>query len=112
MQRCGSWAMSASLVNGLRRTILRRSARHGVRMMGGHGSPEEIKAGMDWWKMVTKYSLPLVGVALVANLYLEMTHHPHEEEGPKYSYLKIRNKPYPWGKGDCNFFDLKCRRNE
>ncbi|GAB5363337.1 hypothetical protein AAMO2058_000874100 [Amorphochlora amoebiformis] len=44
----GSWAMSASLVNGLRRTILRRSARHGVRMMGGHGSPEEIKAGMEW----------------------------------------------------------------
>mmetsp|Transcript_18221 Transcript_18221/g.27336 ORF Transcript_18221/g.27336 Transcript_18221/m.27336 type:complete len:120 (+) Transcript_18221:34-393(+) len=103
---------SALLRAGLRPTLRRNGVR--VRtMVGGHGSPEEIKAGMEWWKKATMLSIPFVGIALLANVYLEATHHAHDEgEGPVYSFLKIRNKPYPWGKGDCNFFDLKCRRNE
>uniref|UniRef100_A0A7S2THI6 Uncharacterized protein n=1 Tax=Lotharella oceanica TaxID=641309 RepID=A0A7S2THI6_9EUKA len=100
--------MSSALIKGLRRS-LRPTARR-VRMHGG--SPEEVAAGMEWWKKVTLASVPVVGVALAINLYLEMAHHAHDEEGPVYVYSKIRNKPYPWGKGDCNFFDLKCRRNE
>eukprot|EP00466_Bigelowiella_natans_P019732 jgi/Bigna1/136989/aug1.37_g11697 len=82
------------------------------RLVGGHGSPEEIKEGMAWWKKVTYASLPLVAGALAINTALELMHHPHDGEGPVYSYMKIRNKPYPWGKGDCNFFDFKCRRKE
>merc|ERR1711937_721959 len=92
------------------RKIASPAARGLRRNFSGHGSPEEVKAGMEWWKKVTYVTLPLVGVALGANLIMELTHSAHGGEGPVYTYNKIRNKPYPWGNGDCNFFDLKCRR--
>eukprot|EP00471_Norrisiella_sphaerica_P007168 CAMPEP_0184491406 /NCGR_PEP_ID=MMETSP0113_2-20130426/20354_1 /TAXON_ID=91329 /ORGANISM="Norrisiella sphaerica, Strain BC52" /LENGTH=102 /DNA_ID=CAMNT_0026875767 /DNA_START=22 /DNA_END=330 /DNA_ORIENTATION=+ len=101
----------SALGRSLRRVI--RPSQLRVRTIGGHGSPEEIKQGMEWWKKVTYVSLPVVAGALVLNLFAEIAgSHHHDTEGPNYGYMKIRNKPYPWGKGDCNFFDLQCRRNE
>mmetsp|Transcript_5773 Transcript_5773/g.14013 ORF Transcript_5773/g.14013 Transcript_5773/m.14013 type:complete len:104 (-) Transcript_5773:281-592(-) len=103
--------MSRVLTSGLRRAVMRPTTRRVRRNFGGHGSEEEIKSGMEYWKKATYVGVPFVGVALLANFVWEMQGH-HAHEAPKYSYLKIRNKPYPWGKGDCNFFDLKCRGRE
>jgi cytochrome c oxidase subunit 6a len=37
-----------------------------------------------------------------------MEHH-HAAERPAYSYLRIRNKIFPWG-GDCGLFEYgKCQ---
>ena len=32
----------------------------------------------------------------------------HHKEPAGYSYLKIRNKPFPWQCSDCGFFESEC----
>ena len=47
-------------------------------------------------------------VAGPASIFANMEHH-HAAERPAYSYLRIRNKIFPWG-GDCGLFEYgKCQ---
>eukprot|EP00761_Pharyngomonas_kirbyi_P003222 gb/GECH01003226.1/.p1 GENE.gb/GECH01003226.1/~~gb/GECH01003226.1/.p1 ORF type:complete len:168 (+),score=21.22 gb/GECH01003226.1/:1-504(+) len=34
----------------------------------------------------------------------------HPETDKSYTYMKIRNKPYPWECSDCNLLDISCQR--
>jgi hypothetical protein len=34
--------------------------------------------------------------------------HDHHDHPPKYEYLSMRLKPFPWGPSDCALFDRKC----
>ena len=39
----------------------------------------------------------------------KMHSHEHGHEQPKYPYVAIMNKPFPWKEKDCNLFDLDCK---
>lgn len=65
---------------------------------------------MKKWIMYSKGMVGVVGVMTVVNLGAHLAHEEHEHEHVPYSYLKIRNKPFPWKYDDCAFFDLECNR--
>mmetsp|Transcript_14165 Transcript_14165/g.34090 ORF Transcript_14165/g.34090 Transcript_14165/m.34090 type:complete len:109 (-) Transcript_14165:198-524(-) len=77
------------------------------RNMSGHGATvEEEIAEMQKWKGIT---LLLIPTCAAFGFYCLTKEHPHHDDQPAYSYLRIRNKELPWG-GDCGLFEYgKCQ---
>jgi len=75
-------------------------------MSSGHSLEENIKE-MNKWKYVTFAAVPVcIGIAIYD---LSGEHeHPHEE--PKYSYMNIKSKEFPWG--ECPLFDGECWKQQ
>lgn len=86
------------------KTPLRRN------MSGGAHDEAHARELMKKWIMYSKGMVGVVGVMTVVNLGAHLAHEEHEHEHVPYSYLKIRNKPFPWKYDDCAFFDLECNR--
>ena len=57
------------------------------------------------WKKVTVGGLVAVAIGAVYS-FAGAGHHDHHT--PEYTYLKIRNKPFPWECPDCGFFEGAC----
>ena len=105
-------AMSAFL-NGFRRAVERRVVQRATqsRNFGGGGSLEETKSMRDMWKKSSIYTTPAVYLMMVViGIPGLLGSHSHED-GPKYSYAKIRTKPYPWSNSDCNLMDMHCHKH-
>eukprot|EP00894_Picocystis_sp_ML_P004416 jgi/Pico_ML_1/54933/g70.t1 len=92
----------------LRRSLLpaaRAAWRDGAkRAMSSGASHEEEIAEMKKWRTITIAAIPLCGLLAAYNL---SGHHEEEAESPPYSYLRIRNKDFPWGK--CGLFEFNCK---
>lgn len=67
----------------------------------------------DHWSKISNLVVPVVlaygFILMTYEIYHEMTHE-HHEEGPAYSHMKVRRKPFPWNASDCDFLDLACHR--
>ena len=87
-------------------------------MRGTHGGEADAPraytprtAHMNTWRQVSYAAIPLTtafGVYTMAG-----AEHGHEDVGekPKYSYMRLRNKAYPWGK--CGLFEINgCPESE
>lgn len=72
-------------------------------------SHDEVQAAkdMELMKKATAGGVALVGVLCVINVGIHMSHE-HGHELPKYPYLQIYNKPFPWKESKCNLFDMEC----
>ncbi|XP_029475638.1 cytochrome c oxidase subunit 6A1, mitochondrial [Rhinatrema bivittatum] len=83
--------------------VLARSLQAGGRRFSAAAQHEGHSART--WKILTfVVALPGVGVCML-NAYLKSQHHSHEQpEFIPYSHLRIRTKPFPWGKGDKTLF--------
>ena len=94
------------------RQIATNMARHTAPMRkkvrNFSGSPEEARESMAMMKKATAGGVGVVSVLCVVNLFIHMSHE-HGHELPKYSYLQIYNKPFPWKESKCNLFDLDCK---
>jgi hypothetical protein len=65
----------------------------------------------------TKISLAML---LLSGVYTAVQYNAHQNEDhghelyggeePKYSYLKLRNKPYPWHYSNCDLLDFRCKQ--
>ena len=52
----------------------------------------------------------MIGLSAVFGLYNWATlKHDHQDK-TDLPYLKIRNKPFPWGCSNCDLFDYDCWR--
>jgi len=62
---------------------------------------------MNKWKKISLYAaVPLCGALTVINFGMHMSHGHHEPlDTSGVSYMKIRNKPFPWSCPDCGLFD-------
>lgn len=83
-----------------------QSLRAGARQMST-ATEAEAKAQMQRWTYISYGMIALVGgygaVQLTAS-------HGHEHEHvPKYAYLKMRTKPFPWSASGCDLFDSECK---
>ena len=75
-----------------------------------HATEAEAKQQMELWTNISKGMIAFTGVLTVVNAISHAGHEEHhEEEAPKFAFLKIRNKPYPWTYSDCNLFDFACK---
>ncbi|DBA04957.1 TPA: hypothetical protein N0F65_006959 [Lagenidium giganteum] len=85
---------------------LAQPLRAGVRQMS-HATEAEAKEQMARWTQISKGMMALTGAFVVLNV---VTHgHEHHEEAPKYAYLKMRTKPFPWHYSDCDLLDSHCK---
>ncbi|KAI5059463.1 hypothetical protein GOP47_0025782 [Adiantum capillus-veneris] len=55
---------------------------------------ENLKETKKWFRVT---AVGFVGVFSLAVYNLMNPEHPGEHERPEYSYLRIRNKEFPWG---------------
>jgi len=68
-------------------------------------------ASSDFWRKLSLYvAIPALAIG-TANAYTlwnehweHEAHRPPPEERPQYSYLNMRNKPFPWGNGNKTLF--------
>ena len=37
--------------------------------------------------------------------------HDHGHEHVAYPYMRVRDKPFPWGKGDCGLWEIQCHKD-
>jgi len=63
------------------------------------------QATADWKKY---FLLGLAGTGVMGTLqfFIHLSHSPHDDL-TRYSFRRIRNKPYPWGTGQESLFG--CR---
>lgn len=73
-------------------------------MSSGH-SHEEVVKEMNKWRNISLVAIP---VCFSLSLYVVMNGDHHHDHPPKYPYLRIRSKEFPWGNGDCSLFDFNC----
>ena len=74
------------------------------RTMSSHGSPAENLKGMQMWTYVTYACIPAL---IVVGYRVLSQSHEHSHGGPKYPYLKKRERKFPWGT-NCDLFDFDC----
>ncbi|XP_056263161.1 cytochrome c oxidase subunit 6A, mitochondrial [Pseudoliparis swirei] len=74
------------------------------RVLAAASAPNH-EGGAKTWKILT-FVLALPGVAVcIANVYLKMQAHSHEQpEFVPYPHLCIRTKRFPWGDGNHSLF--------
>ncbi|XP_024393108.1 cytochrome c oxidase subunit 6a, mitochondrial [Physcomitrium patens] len=65
----------------------------GKRFMGGHGV-DDAEETFQWRNITIAAVMGCMGT--VFNTFSGEEHH-HPEDRPAYSYLRIRNKAFPWG---------------
>merc|ERR1712113_470795 len=70
-----------------------------------YGPIEEINEAQKW-KYISFAGLAVVGTAM----YIIMSGHHEAEPDPPAAFKKIRKKPFPWAAGDCDLFDIECKR--
>lgn len=62
---------------------------------------------MQRWTYISYGMIALTGAFGAVQL---MATHGHEHDhAPKYAYLKMRTKPFPWQYSGCDLFDSKCK---
>lgn len=106
--------MSAALFASSLRGLKTRAIRSGRRTLAT--TAEEYQAHheetMQQWKRRTMLGLPFIGLLLGWNYYQHSKHAEHagheHKENPKYTYLQIRSKAFPWECKNCGFFELDC----
>ena len=62
---------------------------------------------MNKWRMVSMVAVP----GCVAITAYNLSKPPHFEENKAYPYMRLRKKDFPWGKGQCDLFNMfagKC----
>ena len=60
-------------------------------------------AHMDTWRQVTYVVVPACCAFFAYTM--SQSHHHDTGEKPKYSWMRMRNKAYPWG--PCGLFEMK-----
>ncbi|KAJ1983357.1 hypothetical protein H4R33_004779 [Dimargaris cristalligena] len=106
----------------VRQTVARRSASTATPspLSGPIKFSPEVKAEMDavrehgektaeLWRRISLYGMfPILAVTSYVVYGMAMDHLHHLEEHPpkfkKYDYLRIRNRPFPFGDGDHSLF--------
>lgn len=73
------------------------------RAMSGHGSLAEHEKEMSKWRLITLGAVPLCAALSIYHLTQGGHHHA---DVPKYPYMRVRHKEFPWG--DCALFDRNC----
>merc|ERR1711924_396914 len=68
----------------------------------------EHQASVDLWTKISYGMVGFTGLVTAVVMFKEMTGEHHHHHPPKYQYLKIRTKAYPWSESDCNLFDRDC----
>ncbi|GMH33092.1 hypothetical protein BSKO_00926 [Bryopsis sp. KO-2023] len=71
-------------------------------MSSGH-SQEEVVKEMNKWRNISAVAIP---TCLSLTVYTLAKGEHHHADVPKYPYLRIRSKEFPWG--DCSLFDSNC----
>lgn len=83
-----------------------QSLRAGARQMST-ATEQEAKEQMQRWTYISYGMIALVfGYGAVQ---LTATHGHEHEHAPKYAYLKMRTKPFPWSASGCDLFDSECK---
>ncbi|TMW64909.1 hypothetical protein Poli38472_009076 [Pythium oligandrum] len=95
-----------SMLNRTR--TMTQSLRAGARNMSS-ATEQEAKEQMARWTQISKGMIGFMGVATVVNVIAHASHDEHHEEAPKYAYLKLRNKPFPWKYSNCDLMDSHCK---
>lgn len=62
---------------------------------------------MQRWTYISYGMIALVGGYSFVQLTANHAHGHHDV--PKYPYLKLRTKPFPWATADCDLLDFKCK---
>ena len=70
----------------------------------------EHRATAEKWRKITLAGLPIVGALAVYNLVEHLNHleHHKKHDTPKYKYLRIHKKPFPWECSSCGLLELDC----
>ncbi len=62
-----------------------------------------------WKKYSLMIAIPATAALSIVNLGVHFAHgHDHPDESEKPSYMRIRNKPFPWSCPDCGLFEGPC----
>jgi hypothetical protein len=61
------------------------------------------------WTQISKGMIAFTGAMTVLNFFNHFGGHHEHEEAPHYSYLKLRNKPFPWKYSNCDLLDSHCK---
>lgn len=84
--------------------VLESSGSMQTRAMSGHSQAQSEK-DMKTWRTISAVAIP---VCFGLSAYVVATGDHHHADVPKYPYLRIRSKEFPWG--DCSLFDLDCEK--
>jgi len=75
----------------------------------GHSQAEAVAEYEKWRKYTFAVAFPLMAGLTVYNVVVHFMHGHHDhDDAPPASYMKIRNRPYPWSCSDCSFFEMDC----
>jgi hypothetical protein len=64
---------------------------------------------MARWTNISKGMMALTGAFTVVQVVAHFSGHHEHEAAPAYSYLKLRNKPFPWDYPQCDLLDSHCK---
>ena len=92
-----------------RNTSALRAVPRRVRTMAHDIDAPEHQQAVDLWQKISMGMVAGVGVVTAVVMFKEMTGEHEHHHPPKYPYLHIRTKPYPWAASDCNLFDFDCK---
>ncbi|KAJ0399149.1 hypothetical protein P43SY_008669 [Pythium insidiosum] len=84
------------------------SLRTGARQMSS-ATEQEAKEQMARWTQISKGMMGLTAVYTAVQFVSHFGGHEHHEEAPKFAYLKLRNKPFPWHYSNCDLLDSHCK---
>eukprot|EP00898_Chlorokybus_atmophyticus_P003079 jgi/Chlat1/3772/Chrsp259S03910 len=97
-------ALLQRAAGGLKRATAPSSTLQRRGFASKHDHEAEI-AEMDKWRKLTYVGVVVTSIYMVYTLGFNQEHHG-EHGKPKYPYLHIRNKAFPWG--PCGLFETHC----